>query len=112
MATDFVSVNVFDDQEEVYDKFRKYGLLAIPVVDNEERLVGIITMDDILDVGEEETTEDIERMSGIIDSGTSEYLDTSVWKQVKNRLPWLLGLMCSYIITGGIIAGFENALSA
>jgi len=112
VATDFVSVNVFDDQEEVYDKFRKYGLLAIPVVDNEERLVGIITMDDILDVGEEETTEDIERMSGIIDSGTSEYLDTSVWKQVKNRLPWLLGLMCSYIITGGIIAGFENALSA
>lgn len=111
VETDFVAVNVMEDQEEVYEKFRKYGYLALPVVDNEDRLVGIITMDDILDVIEEETTEDIERMSGIMDKGTSEYLDTSVWTQVKNRLPWLLGLMCSYIITGGIITGFENSLS-
>lgn len=111
VETDFVAVNVMEDQEEVYEKFRKYGYLALPVVDNEDRLVGIITMDDILDVIEEETTEDIERMSGIMDKGTSEYLDTSVWTQVKNRLPWLLGLMCSYIITGGIISGFENSLS-
>lgn len=111
VETDFVAVNVMEDQEEVYEKFKKYGYLALPVVDNEDRLVGIITMDDILDVIEEETTEDIERMSGIMDKGTSEYLDTSVWTQVRNRLPWLLGLMCSYIITGGIISGFEDSLS-
>lgn len=112
VETDIVSINVYADQEEAYDKFKKYDLIAIPVVDNEDRLVGIITVDDILDVGEEENTEDIERMSGIIDSGNSEYLDTTVMQQVKNRLPWLLALMLSYIVTGGIIASYENALSA
>lgn len=112
VETDFVSINVYDDQEEAYDKFKKYDLIAIPVVDNEERLVGIITVDDILDVGEEENTEDIERMSGIIDSGNSEYLDTTVMQQVKNRLPWLLALMLSYIVTGSIITRYENALSS
>ncbi|MBR6444491.1 MAG: magnesium transporter [Firmicutes bacterium] len=111
MHTDFVSVNVYDDREEVSEAFTKYGFLAIPVVDNENRLVGIITVDDIFDVIEEETTEDIERMAGVIDSSDEEYLDMSVWKHVKNRLPWLFILMCSYIITGGIIAGFENELS-
>ena len=111
MHTDFVSVNVYDDREKVSEAFTKYGFLAIPVVDNENRLVGIITVDDIFDVIEEETTEDIERMAGVIDSSDEEYLDMSVWKHVKNRLPWLFILMCSYIITGGIIAGFENELS-
>ncbi len=111
METDFVAINVYEDQEEVYEKFKKYGFLAMPVVDNEGRLVGIITMDDIFDVIEEETTEDMERMAGIVDSTTLEYLDMGVFKHIKNRLPWLLILMLSYIITGGIISGFEAQLS-
>lgn len=111
MHEDFVCVNVHDDQEVVSEAFKKYGFLAIPVVDDEDRLVGIITVDDILDVIEEETTEDFQRMAGVIDSGDAEYLDISVWKHVKNRLPWLFVLMCSYVITGGIISSFENVLS-
>ncbi|QIB69131.1 magnesium transporter [Aminipila butyrica] len=111
MHTDFVSVNVYDHQEAVSDIFRKYGFLAVPVVDKENRLVGIITVDDILDVIEEETTEDFERMAGVIDSSDKEYLDMSVWHHVKNRIPWLFLLMCSYVITGSIIASFENVLS-
>ncbi|MEG0392265.1 MAG: magnesium transporter [Anaerovoracaceae bacterium] len=112
MHTDFVSINVYEDQEEVYEQFKKYGYLAIPVVDNEARLVGIITMDDIFDVIEEETTEDMERMAGVVDGSTTEYLDMSVWKHIKNRLPWLILLMLSYVITGGIIKNFEGQLSA
>lgn len=113
MHTDYVSVNVYDDQEDVSEEFKKYGFLAIPVVDNENRLVGIITVDDILDVIEEETTEDIERMGGIIDFEKSdkEYLDLSVVKHVRNRLPWLVILLLSYIVTGGIITKFEGMLS-
>ncbi|MGN0710820.1 MAG: magnesium transporter [Anaerovoracaceae bacterium] len=111
MHTDFVSVNVYDDQEEVSEMFKKYGFLAIPVVDKENRLVGIITVDDILDVIEEETTEDIERMAGVMDDTDKDYLDISVWQHVKNRLPWLFLLMCSYVITGGIISRFEAVLS-
>lgn len=112
LETDFVSINVYEDQEEAYELFRKYGYLSIPVVDKEDRLVGIITMDDIFDVIEEETTEDIERMAGVVDSSNAEYLDMSVWKHVRNRLPWLLVLMLSYIITGSIIKGYEDKLSA
>lgn len=112
MDTDFVSVNVYEDQEAVYEQFKKYGFLAIPVVDNEDRLVGIVTMDDIFDVIEEEITEDMERMAGVVDNSTMEYLDMSVWKHIKNRLPWLLFLMMSYIITGGIIGSFERQLSS
>lgn len=108
---DFVSVNVYDDQEEVSENFKKYGYLAIPVVDNEYRLVGIVTMDDIFDVIEEETTEDIERMGGVFDSTTTEYLDMSIMAHIKSRLPWLFFLMLSYVITGNIIAGFEHSLS-
>lgn len=111
MHTDFVSVNVYDDQEEVSEIFKKYGFLAVPVVDKENRLVGIITVDDILDVIEAETTEDFERMAGVIDSSDKEYLDMSVFHHVKNRIPWLFLLMCSYVITGGIIASFEGVLS-
>lgn len=111
MKTDFVVVNVYEDQEEVSEKFSKYGFLAIPVVDNEDRLVGIITIDDIFDVIEEEATEDIERMAGVLDSSDADYLDISVWQHVKNRFPWLFFLMCSYVITGRIIAGFEGQLS-
>lgn len=111
MKTDFVVINVYEDQEEVSEKFSKYGFLAIPVVDNEERLVGIITIDDIFDVIEEEATEDIERMAGVLDSSDADYLDIPVWQHIKNRFPWLFFLMCSYIITGRIISGFEGQLS-
>ena len=110
MHEDIIYVNVLDDQEDVSDTFKKYGFLAIPVVDNEHRLVGIITVDDILDVIDEETTEDFHKMAGMAVS-TEEYLDMSVWHHVKNRLPWLFVLMCSYVITGSIIANFQDGLS-
>ena len=112
IRTDFVSVNVYEDQEEVSAMFQRYGFLAIPVVDNEDRLVGIVTMDDIFEVIEEETTEDIERMAGVVDDTTTEYLDTSVMQHVKSRLPWLFFLMLSYILTGAILTHFENGLQA
>ncbi len=111
MAEDFVSINVYEDQEEVSEKFIKYGFIAIPVVDKEERLVGIVTVDDILSVIEEETTEDIERMVGVFDGTSAEYLDRGVFSHVKSRIVWLFVLMCSYVITGTIIASFETTLS-
>ena len=113
MHTDYVWINVYEDQEEVAEQIKKYGFLAIPVVDNEHRLVGIITVDDILEVIEEENTEDIERMAGIIDweDSDKEYLDMSVWQHAINRLPWLLILMVAYIFTGMIITSFEAKLS-
>lgn len=113
MNSDVVSVGVYDDQEKVAEVFKKYGYLAIPVVDSEHRIVGIITFDDILDVIEDEATEDIERMAGVMsgDSAGDEYLDISVMQHVKNRLPWLLFLTVSAMITGSIIAHFENVLS-
>ena len=106
-----VYVNVYDDKEDVSDVFKRYDFLAAPVVDKEKRLVGIITVDDILDVIEEEATEDFERMAGVIDRTDLDYLDISAWAHVRNRLPWLFILMCSYIITGGIIRNFEGGLS-
>ena len=113
MRTEFVHENVYEDQEKVASDFTKYGFLAIPVVDNEFRLVGIITIDDILDIIEEETTEDIERMGGIIDFDDKDrdYLDIPVKQHVLNRLPWLVILMIAYIFTGMIISSFEGALS-
>ena len=113
MHTDYVWVNVYDDQEDVSEMFKKYGFIAMPVVDKEHRLVGIITVDDILDVIESETTEDIELMAGILDFEQSdkEYLDKSVFQHVKARLPWLMILMVSLMITGAIISYFEDMLS-
>jgi magnesium transporter len=111
MHEDFISVNVYEDQEEVSDTFRKYGFLAIPVVDNEQRLVGIITVDDILDVIEEETTEDMARMAGVMDTPDARYLSTSIWQHVKSRFPWLIFLTMSYMITSLIISNSEDALS-
>lgn len=110
MSTEYVYVNVDDDQEEVSESFKKYGFLAIPVVDKEHRLVGIITVDDILDVIEEETTEDIERMAGVMDGSDTEYLDMGVFRHAKNRLPWLILLSVSLMITGSIIEQFEATL--
>jgi magnesium transporter len=112
MNEDVIFAHVDDDQEETSDLFKKYGFIVLPVVDNEQRLVGIITVDDILDVIEEENTEDMERMGGVIDNDDKDYFDTPVLGHVKARLPWLLLLMCSYFITGGMIASFENQLSA
>ncbi|MBR0128106.1 MAG: magnesium transporter [Firmicutes bacterium] len=112
MHTDYVYVNVYDDQEEVAEVFKKYGFLAIPVVDNENRLVGIVTFDDIMEVIEEETTEDIERMGGVMsDDQDAEYLDIGVFRHVKNRLPWLLFMTVMLMITGMLIAQFEKVLS-
>lgn len=113
MQTDFVYLHVLDDQEVVAEAFKKYDFLAMPVVDKEGRLVGIITVDDILDVIEFENTEDFERMAGIIDFENTDraYLDVSVIQHAKNRLPWLLILMVAYIFTGMIITGFEAKLS-
>ncbi len=111
MNTDYVYVSVHDDQEEVAETFKKYGFLAIPVVDNEHRLVGIITVDDILDVIEEETTEDIERMAGVMDDSDQDYLDIGVFRHVRNRLPWLIFMTVTLMITGFIITRFEAVLS-
>ena len=112
MHTEYVYVNVYDDQEEVAEVFKKYGFLAIPVVDNENRLVGIVTFDDIMEVIEEETTEDIERMGGVMsDDQDAEYLDIGVFRHVKNRLPWLLFMTVMLMITGMLIAQFEKVLS-
>ena len=113
MTEDFVSIGVNDDQELVSEQFKRYGFLAIPVVDKEERLVGIITVDDILDVIEEETEEDFQKMAGVMtDDSTREYLDTGVFRHVWSRLPWLFVLMLSYVVTGSIIAGFQDMLSS
>ncbi|MDR2487335.1 MAG: magnesium transporter [Clostridiales Family XIII bacterium] len=111
MVADFVSVGVLEDQEAVSEAFTRYGFLAIPVVDRENRIVGIITVDDILGVIEEETTEDIERMGGVIGSDDREYLDTSVFRHFRNRFPWLILLMCSAMLTGIVIGRFEILLS-
>lgn len=112
MHTDYVYLNVYDDQEEVAEAFKKYGFLAIPVVDNENRLVGIVTVDDIMDIIEEETTEDIERMGGVMsDDQDTEYLDIGVFRHVKNRLPWLLFMTVMLMITGMLISQFEAVLS-
>ncbi len=109
MDSGIVSVNTHDDQEVVADTVRKYDLIAIPVVDNENRLVGIVTVDDAIDVIEEENTEDIEKMHALLPS-EDEYLRTSVWRLAWNRLPWLLFLMVTSTLTGMIITYYEDVL--
>ncbi len=99
-----------DDKEDVAAMFTKYGLLAMPVVDNETRLVGIITVDDAVTVIEEETTEDFEIMAAVTPSEDS-YLKTGVFRHFANRIPWLLILMLSATVTGAIIDSFEAKLS-
>lgn len=112
MHGDPMSVNVLTDQEEVSNIFKRYGILALPVVDKEGRLVGIITVDDIFDVIDDEVTEDFQRMAGVTGDSDDDYLDMSVFKHAKNRLPWLFILMISYIFTGNIIANVENLVAA
>ena len=109
MNQQFVCVHTTDDQELVADTVRKYDLISIPVVDHEERMIGIITIDDIVDVIEEENTEDFEKMAAMLPS-EDEYLKTGVLTLAKNRMPWLLFLMISAIFTGMIITHYEVAL--
>ncbi len=104
-------VNTLDDQEKVAALARKYDLLSVPVVDNEQRLVGIITIDDIVDVIEDENTEDFEKMALLLPS-EDQYLKTGVLTLTKNRIIWLLVLMVSATFTSQIIEGFEDKLSA
>ncbi|MDO5444800.1 MAG: magnesium transporter [Eubacteriales bacterium] len=111
MDTKIISVNTMTDQEEVAQMLSKYNFLALPVVDNENRLVGIITFDDAMDVMEEEVTEDIEKMAAILPSDKT-YLRSSPWELFKHRIPWLLLLMVSATFTGMIITRFEDALAA
>ena len=111
MTENVISVGTLTDQEDATAMFSRYDLTVLPVVDNENRLVGIITVDDALDVLETETTEDIEIMGGMTPTD-KPYLKTSVWETFKARFPWLLLLMISATFTGQIIAGFENALAA
>ena len=106
-----VSVHTTDDQEKVAELVRHYDLYAIPVVDKEDRLVGIITADDIMDVIEEETTEDFEKMAALTPSD-DEYLKTPVFKLALNRIPWLLLMAVIAIFTGMIITSYEDVLSA
>ena len=111
MVTNMISVTTHTDQEEVARIFSKYDFLALPVVDKENRMVGIVTVDDAIDVMEEEATEDIELMGGMLPSENT-YLRSSVWELFKNRIPWLLFLMLSATFTGMIINSFEGALAA
>ncbi len=111
MHENVVSTTTLTDQEDVARLFKKYDFTAMPVVDNENRMVGIITVDDIVDILEEETTEDIEKMAAIVPSD-KPYMKTSVFETWKKRIPWLLLLMVSATFTGGIITRFEDALSA
>lgn len=111
MESNVISVNTQEDQETVAQELAKYGFTAIPVTDNEGRLVGIVTVDDAMDVLEEEVTEDISKMAAVTPSD-KPYLKTGVFEIWKNRIPWLLLLMVSATFTGMIITKFENALAA
>lgn len=111
MDTHVIKVTTTEDQEAVVEMMNKYDLLSIPVVDSEDRLVGIITVDDVMDVMEEEATEDFEKMAAMLPS-EKPYLKTSVFQLAKNRIPWLLILMLSSTITGGILVRYENAFNA
>lgn len=110
MDPNVISVGTMEDQEAVAVKFKKYDLTSMPVVDGEGRLVGIVTVDDAIDVMEEETTEDIELMAALTPSD-KPYLKTDVWEIYKHRIPWLLIMMISATFTGMIINRFEDALT-
>ncbi len=111
MEDEVIRVNTNDDQESVANVFRKYGFLALPVVDNENRLTGIITVDDIMDIMEQEVTEDFQIMAAMSPSEEA-YLDTGVLTLAKHRLPWLFILMISATFTGRIMGKFEDVLAS
>lgn len=111
METNLITVSTHEDKEEAVKKFNKYDLLALPVVDQEYRLVGIITIDDAVDVMQDENTEDFEIMAAMAPSEDT-YFRTSVFQHAKNRIVWLLVLMLSATITGMLITKYENAFQA
>ena len=111
MEEHVITVGTLDDQEQVAQMFTKYNFLALPVVDTENRLVGIVTFDDAMDVMEDETTEDMEKMAAMLPS-EHPYMRSSPFEIWKNRIPWLLLLMVSATLTGLVITSFENALGA
>ncbi|MBO4213645.1 MAG: magnesium transporter, partial [Lachnospiraceae bacterium] len=110
MESNVITVNTLDDKEDVAKMFNKYDFLALPVVDTENRLVGIVTVDDAIDVLQDENTEDITKMAAIYDASDT-YFKTSIFKHAKNRIVWLLVLMLSSTITGIIITKYENAFA-
>lgn len=111
MDTHVIKVTTTEDQEAVADMMNRYGLLCIPVVDSEDRLVGIITVDDVMEVMEEEATEDFEKMAAMAPS-EKPYLKTGVFSLARHRIVWLLVLMISGMITGGILGRYEAAIAA
>jgi len=111
METNFIAVNTLDDKEDAAMMFDKYDFLALPVVDKENKLVGIITIDDAVDVLQEEVTEDFEKMAAISPSDAS-YFKTGVWTHAKNRILWLVILMLTASITGVILTKYQDAFSA
>lgn len=111
METEIISVDTHTDKEEVAQLFTKYDFLALPVLDQDSRMVGIVTFDDAMDVMVEEATEDITKMAAMNPSEDT-YFETSVFHHAKNRIPWLLVLMFSATITGTIITKYENAFAA
>ena len=111
METNIIHSKTLDDKELVAKQFEKYDFLAVPIVDNEGRLVGIVTVDDAMDVMQEENTEDIEKMAAITPTD-KPYLKMSVFETYLKIIPWLLILMISATFTGLIISSFENALAA
>lgn len=112
METNIIFVNTHDDKEIAANLFDKYNFLALPVVDMEERLVGIITFDDAIDVLQEENTEDIHKMNAMVRTTEKPYLKIGIFETFKSRIPWLLLLMISATFTGMIITSFEDKLSA
>ncbi len=111
MEENVISVHTLDDQEMVARIFSDYDFLALPVVDNEQRIVGIVTIDDAIDVIREEATEDIEKMAAVLPSD-KPYMRTSVWGIYKKRVPWLLVLMLSATFTSAIISAFDGMLAS
>lgn len=110
MDENIIFANTLDDKEEVAGQFEKYDLMALPVVDKENRLVGIVTVDDAIDVIQEEATEDIEKMAAILPSDKT-YFRTGIFATFKARIPWLMLLMISATFTGAIISSFESKLT-
>lgn len=108
MKENYISIQTTDDREKAANLFRKYGLLAIPVVDSEGFIVGIVTFDDAIDVLTHEATEDMQKMAAM-SANQDPYLKTSVWKHAKYRILWLLILMLSATVTGAVITEYENA---
>ncbi|WP_251859943.1 magnesium transporter [Clostridium sp. Marseille-Q2269] len=111
MKENYVSINTFDDQEYVAAQFKKYDLVSMPVVDKEHRLVGIITIDDIVDIIDQENTEDFHKMAAM-EPSEDEYLKTGVFELAKHRILWLLVLMISATFTGSIIRKSEDVLQS